>query len=152
MKKLLALVLAISVLAVACGDDDAVTTTQAPTTTEAPTTTSAASLAEEASIGDCDGLATATIVMLQDVIDFMGAISPEEFADISEGVPNETLDDIAIRGEAIGNRAVELECTDLDATVQGLADQLTAEPTNAIGQLIVQGTKDGTDVMSRLFR
>ena len=136
MRKFITLVLATAMLVAACGDDDAA---------------GDADLTDPASIGSCDVLADATILMLQDVIDFMGALTPEQFAALGEG-PNETLDEIAVRGEALGTRAGELQCEDIDALVAERADQLTAEADNAMGQLIIQGTRDGQDVMGRLFR
>lgn len=130
MKKLIGLLLALGLVVAACGDD----------------------ASDPASMDSCEGLADATIALVQDVIDELGGMSPSEFGEMTQGETPAAFVDIEERGTAIGERAAELECTDIDALVQERADQLTADPSNVMGQLIIEGTLEGEDVMSRLFR
>lgn len=137
MKKFTALVLGLTILVAACGDDDTDDTQAAP---------------DPATVSTCEGLADATIDLTQDVIDALGALTPEEFAAISEGAVTPEFAAIADRGLVIGTRAQELECTTIDDLVAERADQLTAADDNAIGLLVIEGVKTGEDVLARLFR
>lgn len=130
MKKFAVLVLTLAIVAAACGDDDT---------------------ADPATIGTCEGLADATIDLTQDVIDTLGDLTPEEFGALTQGEVSPEFEVIADRGEVIGVRAQELECTTLDALVTARADQLTADPTNVMGLLVVEGVQAGDDVMARLL-
>lgn len=132
MKRLIALLLGLAVVAAACGDDDAG--------------------GDPAGIGTCEGLADATIDLVQDVIDELESMDPSEVGALTQGEEFPAFVELESRGEELGLRAGELECTDLDAMVQERGDQLTADPANGFTQLIVDGTKSGEDVMSRLFR
>jgi len=131
MKKLTVLLLSLAMVAVACGDDDA---------------------SDPASIGTCEGLADATIDLTQDVIDSLGALTPAELGAVSQGELTPEFEEIATRGEVIGTRAQELECTTINDLVTERADQLTAEPTNVIGLLVIEGVEAGEDALGRLFR
>jgi len=131
MKKLTVLLLSLAMVAAACGDDD---------------------VSDPASIGTCEGLADATINLTQDVIDTLGALTPAEFGAVSQGELTPEFEEIATRGEVIGTRAQELECTTLNDLVTARADQLTAEPTNVIGLLVIEGVEAGEDALARLFR
>jgi hypothetical protein len=115
-------------VASACGDDDAT------------------------ALDDCDAVADATIVLVQDVIDEFEAMTPTEAADVMDGAMTPELEGIATRGDEIGTAAETLQCTDLDAMVAERADQLVADPANGFTSLIKQGTADGEDVLARLFR
>lgn len=131
MKKLVALLLGLTLVAAACGDDDA---------------------SDPASIGTCDGLADATIDLVQDVIDELEAMSPSDVGALTQGEEFAAFVAFEERGAVLGLRGEELACTEIDALVQARADQLTADPANGFTQLIVDGTKQGQDVFARLFR
>lgn len=127
MKKAAAVLLAATLIAAACGDDDA-------------------------ALNDCDAVADATIALVQDVIDELEAMTPAEQGALLQGQEFPAFVEIGERGETIGLRAEELACTDIDAMVAERADQLVADPANGFTQLIVEGTRDGEDVLARLFR
>lgn len=130
MKKVITLAAAAALLVAACGDD----------------------ASDPAGLDSCEAVADATIDLVQDVIDELGGMSPSEFGAMTQGDVPEVFVEIEERGEALGTRGQELGCTDIDALVQERADRLTADPDNVMGQLIVEGTLEGEDVMSRLFR
>ena len=127
MKRTVGLVVAMVLVASACGDD-------------------------AAALDDCDAVADATIALVQDVIDEFEAMTPSEAADVMSGETTPAFDAIAARGDEIGAAAQNLECTDLNAMVAERADQLVADPANGFTSLIKQGTADGEDVLARLFR
>ena len=130
MKKLIGLLAVLSVVVAACGGDEPV------------------------SLDTCEGVAEATIDLVQDVIDELEAMSPSDFGRMSqEGTANfPAFVEIEERGTELGLKAQELECADIDTLVAERADQLEADPANAFSQLIIESTRNGEDVMSRLFR
>lgn len=130
VKKTIGLVLTLALLAAACGDDSA----------------------DPASLESCEQVADATIELVQDVIDELGGLTPSEFGAMTQGDVPEVFVEIEERGVALGTRGVELECADIDAMVQERADRLTADADNVMGQLVIEGTRQGEDVMGRLFR
>jgi len=129
MKQTLGLLLVLTMVATACGDDDA-----------------------SGAVDTCDSVADATIDLVQDVIDELESMSPSDVGALTQGQEFPAFVEIETRGVTLGLRAEELECTDIDALVQAGADRLTNDPTNGFTQLIVDGTKNGEDVMARLFR
>ena len=129
MKKTLGLLLVLAMVATACGDDDA-----------------------SGALDTCDSVADATIDLVQDVIDELESMSPSDVGALTQGQEFPAFVEIEARGVTLGLRAEELECTDIDALVQAGADRLTADPENGFTQLILEGTQNGEDVMSRLFR
>ena len=132
MKKFTAVVLAFALFAAACGDDDA---------------------ADPAAIDTCEGAADATIAMLQDVVDIIGALEPAALGALMAGTEPPEFADIEETAAAIGVKSQELGCTDMAGMLAERADQLEAADENAIGQLIIQGVVDGDeDVLGRLFR
>lgn len=126
MKKTAAALLTTTLLVMACGDDGA--------------------------LNDCEAVADATIALVQDVIDEIEGMTPAEQGALLQGQEFPAFVVIEERGETIGLRAQELDCADIDAMVAERADQLVADPTNGFTQLIVEGTRDGEDVLARLFR
>lgn len=130
MKKTVGLVLVGMLLLAACGDDD-----------EAA-----------GALDTCEGIADATVALVQDVIDEFEALTPSEATDVMTGELTPAFDAIATRGAEIGSAAETLGCTDLDAMVAERAEGLVADPANGFTQLIKQGTMDGEDVLARLFR
>lgn len=130
MKKLIGLLAVLSLVVAACGGDEPV------------------------SLDTCEGVAEATIDLVQDVIDELEAMSPSDFGRMSqEGTANfPAFVEIEERGTELGLKAQELECADIDTLVAERADQLEADPANAFSQLIIESTRNGEDVMSRLFR
>ena len=128
MKKTTALLMTGMLLLTACGDDDA------------------------GALDTCEGVADATIALVQDVIDEFEALTPSEASDVMSGQMTPAFEAIATRGTEIGTAAETLACADLDAMVAERADQLVADPANGFTQLIKQGTMDGEDVLGRLFR
>ena len=131
MKRTIGLLLVLALVAAACGDDD-----------------SADPLAT------CDGVAEATVDLVQDVIDELESMTPSEVGRLTqqgaEAFP--AFAEIATRGDELGTRIEELGCTDIDALVAEKASRLEADPANGFTQLIVEGTRDGEDVLARLFR
>lgn len=130
MKKFAALLLTLAIVAAACGDDDAGTP----------------------SLDTCEGVADATIVLVQDVIDELESMSASDVGALTQGEEFPAFTAIEERGAELGTKAQELGCDNIDALVTERADRLTNDPTNGFTQLIVDGTKAGEDVMSRLFR
>ncbi len=131
MKKALGLLLVLALVVAACGDDDA---------------------SDPAALDTCESVADATIDLVQDVIDELESMSPSDVGALTQGEEFPAFVEIEARGATLGLRGQELNCTDIDALVQARADRLTADPANGFTQLIVDGTRNGEDVMARLFR
>ena len=132
MRKFTVVLLAFVLLAAACGDDAA---------------------KDPADIETCEGLADATIVMLQDVIDVLGDLDAAQTGALLGGEMPEAFTPLEATAAAIGTRAGELQCANLNDLLVERADDLSAADDNAFGGLIIQGVKDGDeDVLSRLFR
>lgn len=133
MRKFITILLAFALITVACGGDDAAK--------------------DPADIDTCEGLADATIVMLQDVIDVLGDLDAAQMGALMGGETLEAFTPLEATAAAIGTRAGELECTNLNELLVERADDLSAADDNAFGGLIIQGVKDGDeDVLDRLFR
>jgi len=131
MKKFTTVILTFALLAAACGDD----------------------AADPATIDSCESAADATIVMLQDVVDIIGDLDPAALGALMAGEEPEAFAGLEETAAAIGQKAEELGCTNINELLAERADQLTAADDNAIGQLIIQGVVDGDeDVLGRLFR
>jgi hypothetical protein len=130
MNKTIGLVLVLALMAGACGDDDA------------------------GAIDNCDDAADATIALVQDVITELEAMSPSDFGRMTQEGTADFPAFVAIeaRGVEIGAKVEALACTDIDAMVAERADQLQGDPTNGFTQLIIDGTRNGEDVLGRLFR
>ena len=132
MKKFTTVVLAFALLAAACGDDDAT---------------------DPAEVTTCEGIADATIVMLQDVVDIIGDLEPAELGALMGGEEPEAFAPLEATAAVLGQKTEELGCTNINELLVERVDQLEAADDNAIGQLIIQGVVDGDeDVLSRLFR
>ena len=132
MKKLTAFVLAFSLLVAACGGDDAT---------------------DPASIDSCEGVADATIDLMQDVIDIIGGLDAAALGEMMAGEQPEAFDELEETAGVIGRKGDELSCTNLGELLAERADQLNVGDDNAIGQLIVEGIIEGDeDVIGRLFR
>ena len=132
MKKLTAFVLAFSLLVAACGGDDAT---------------------DPASIDSCEGVADATIDLMQDVIDIIGGLDAAALGEMMAGEQPEAFDALEETAGVIGQKGDELSCTNLGELLAERADQLNVGDDNAIGQLIVEGIIEGDeDVIGRLFR
>jgi len=132
MKKFAILLLTLAIVAAACGDDDGG--------------------ADPASLDSCEGVADATIDLVQNVIDELEAMSPSDVGALTQGQEFPAFTAIEERGVEIGTKAEELGCDNIDALVTERADRLEADPANGFTQLIVEGTKNGEDIMGRLFR
>jgi hypothetical protein len=126
VKRPVVLLLALALTAAACGDDAGLTT--------------------------CEGVADATIDLVQDVIDELESMSPADVGALTQGQEFPAFTEIGTRGAELGQTARELSCTNIDALVTERADQLEADPANGFTQLIVEGTRNGEDVLGRLFR
>jgi len=131
MKKLSVVLIALVMVAAACGDDDA---------------------SDPGSIDTCDDAADATIALVQDVIDELESMSPSDVGGLTQGEEFPAFVGFAARGEELGLKVEALACSDIDALVIARADQLTSDPANGFTQLLVDSTKNGEDVMARLFR
>ena len=132
MKKLTTVVLAVALLAAACGGDDA---------------------SDPASIDSCEGVADATIGLMQDVIDIIGGLDAAALGAMMAGDQPEEFDSLEETAGILGQKGEELSCTNLNDLLAERVDQLTVADDNAIGQLIVQGILEGDeDVIGRLFR
>ena len=133
MKKLTAVVLAFALFAAACGGDDASD--------------------DPASIDSCEGVADATIGLMQDVIDIIGGLDAAALGALMSGDQPEEFDTLEETAGIIGQKGEELSCTNLNELLAERVDQLSVADDNAIGQLIVQGIIEGDeDVIGRLFR
>ena len=130
MRRIITALLAMVLVTAACGDD----------------------AGDPADLDSCESVADATIDLVQDVIDELGGMTASEFGEMTQGEVPPAFVEIEERGEALGTRAQELECSNIDDLVQERAEQLTADPDNVMGQLIIEGTMEGEDVMGRLFR
>ena len=132
MKKFTAIVLAFAMLLAACGDDDA---------------------SDPASIDSCEGVADATIDLMQDVIDIIGGLDAAALGALMGGDQPEEFDSLEETAGIIGQKGDELACSNLGELLAERADQLEVADDNAIGQLIIQGIVEGDeDVIGRLFR
>jgi hypothetical protein len=131
MKKPVVFLLGLILVAAACGDDDA---------------------SDPAGLDSCEAVADSTVDLVQDVIDELEAMSPSDVGALTQGQEFPAFVEIEARGEALGLRGQELECTDIDALFLERADRLTADPENGFTQLILEGAQSGEDVMARLFR
>ncbi len=100
----------------------------------------------------CEGVADATIDLVQDVIDELESMSPADVGALTQGQAFPAFTEIETRGAELGQKAEELACTNLDALVTERADQLKADPANGFTQLIVDGTRNGEDALGRLLR
>ena len=127
MKRPIVLLLALALTAAACGGDDY-------------------------GLDTCEGVADATIDLVQDVIDELEAMSPADMGALTQGQEFPAFVEIETRGAELGQTAQELACTNIDALVTERADQLEADPANGFTQLIVEGTRNGEDALARLFR
>lgn len=105
----------------------------------------------DAAADTCEQVADDTVDLVQDLVNLFDALSPSEAGAVMENGSPE-LDAIEERGLAIGTRAETLGCTDLDAMVAERAERLTYDPANGFTGLIVEGTRQGEDVLGRLFR
>jgi hypothetical protein len=134
MRKLLTLVVALALVAAACGDDDA----------------SDAIPADPADISSCEQLADATIAVTQQVIDALGDLDP---AALMSGEMPESITELETTGNALSTRGQELECTDLGNLLAERVDQLEADSDNTFGQLIIASIESGdANVFERLSR
>jgi hypothetical protein len=133
VKKLTGLLLVLALAATACGGDDA---------------------SGEPDLSTCDGVADATIDLVQDVITELEVLSPSDFGRLTQEGTGDfpVFAEIAERGDTLGTAAVDLGCDDIDQLVADRADQLEADPANGFSQLIIDSTRQGEDVLARLFR
>lgn len=129
MKKLISLLLVVALLAAGCGDDDG-------------------------ALDTCEGVADATIDLVQDVIDELEDMPASDFGRLTQEGTDAFPQFAAIeeRGLELGTAAQDLGCDGIDTLVAERADRLEADPANGFTQLIVDGTRNGEDVMARLFR
>ncbi len=130
MRRSAALLITVALVAAACGDDNG----------------------DATSLDSCEDVADATIALVQDVIDELESMSPSDVGALTQGEEFPAFVEIEQRGIDLGMKAEELGCSDIDALVQERADRLEADPANGFTQLIVEGTRNGEDVMARLFR
>lgn len=124
MKRIATLLIALALIAAACGDDDAA--------------------ADPASLDSCEGLAVAGISMLQDTIDLIDGLDATALAAFSDGsdVPPEFVE-IQQRGDELTARADEIGCSDeeMAALMAERAADLSAD--TAFGQFILESIKTG---------
>ncbi len=117
-------VLALALLAASCGNDGGT--------------------GDPASLGTCEEVADAAIDVLQQTIDVVDGLSDEDPASSDE--PGEASDEfraIEEAGMALEARALDLGCTDeqMSALMRERAGTLSAE--SAIGQLVIEGLREG---------
>jgi hypothetical protein len=132
VKKLTGLLLVLALAATACGDD----------------------AGGEPDLSTCEGVADATIDLVQDVITELEALTPSDFGRLTQEGTDDfpVFAEIAERGDTLGTAAVDLGCDDIDQLVADRADQLVADPENGFSQLIIDSTRQGEDVLARLLR
>ncbi|MCJ7725178.1 MAG: hypothetical protein MUP76_02150 [Acidimicrobiia bacterium] len=123
MKKALSLLLALVLLTAACGDDD-----------------SGGASIDPASAGTCGELADVMINLFQVAIDSVSDLSVTDFMALADGedMPEEIqrLDTI---GDAIGDRAAELGCSDEEGQ-QLVCDRIgNLKADGDVAQLLIAG-------------
>lgn len=123
MKRFATAVLCLSLMAAACGDDDA---------------------ADPASLDSCQGLAGAGVSLLQDTIDLIDGLDAAALASFGEGtdVPPE-FRAIQTRGDELTARATEIGCSDeeMASLMSARAGDLSAD--SVFGQFILEGVRAG---------
>lgn len=131
MKKLIAIVLAFSLFAVACGDDEAT-----------------------ADLSTCEGIADGTVTLIQDLIDTLAELDQETLGIVFAGgeLPEE-MAALETLGDDLATAAQDLGCTNLRDLISERADVIDVAPEDGLGQLIKDGAVSGDeDVLGRLFR
>ena len=125
MKKLLGLLLALTLVTAACGDDDG---------------GGVGNSTDPASANTCDELADVTINLLQDAIDSVSDLSVADFLEIASGgeMP-EAVERLDTMGDELETRAGQIGCSDADAQslVCARIDRLQAD--SEVADLILQG-------------
>ncbi len=130
MKRMIGFLLVLAMVAAACGDDD-----------------------DAGSADSCEGVADAAIDLLQEVIDELGEMSPEDLAAMDSEETPEAFADLETEGEALETRATELGCAD-EEMGQLVADRignLDVAADNIIGQFILEGLRSGEGDFGDLF-
>jgi hypothetical protein len=94
------------------------------------------------SIQNCDQLLDAGVALLQNFVDEVADLGLEA---LQSDTPPEALAELEADGEALTDRAGELNCSvdELDAGIVERVDDIKVDDDNLIGQFIVTGIKSG---------
>ncbi len=123
MRRLAVALLAIALVAAACGDDDA---------------------ADPGSADSCEGLAVAGIAMLQETIDIIDNMDIADLIALGESDETpEVFADLESRGDELEARADELGCSDeqIATLMAERAGDLSSD--SDFGRLILEGVRSG---------
>lgn len=124
MKKFAVALLALALVAAACGDDD--------------------SAVAVASLESCEGLADAGISLLQDTIDLIDGLDAAALAALGEGTePPPEFVALQTRGDEMTARADAIGCSDeeMAGLLSDRAGGLSAD--SVFGQFILEGVRAG---------
>lgn len=123
MTRLAAALLALAIVAAACGDDGA---------------------ADAGSLDSCEGLAAAGIALLQDTIDVIDDLDPAELATLGESdTTPPAFAALEARGDELTARADEIGCSD-EEMASLMAERAAGLSSDSIfGQFILEGVKAG---------
>jgi hypothetical protein len=121
MRKMIGITLAVVLFVAACGDDDG-------------------------SLDSCEAVVDAGIDMVQDMLDTIDGMTPEEIAtQWGSGETPEELQAVQEAGEALDARAAELGCSEeeMNALVAERVDRLSAD--SEFGRMIVEAIRGGEE-------
>jgi hypothetical protein len=126
MRKALGLIVVAALLVAACGDDDG------------------GGFADPASLDTCADVADAATDVLQETIDIMDAMEPEDLLALAttEGTP-EAFQEVEAQGTALQARSAEIGCSDeeFSSLVSERAQDLSAD--SELGRVILEAVRAG---------
>ena len=104
-----------------------------------------------AEMDDCGDVADASIDLLQDVMDDLSGLSPEQQQNLLDEGAFPAGPQHEARREAINDRADELDCINLRVLIMERAPRLINNTASAIGDFIKDGVEAGEDMFQRIF-
>ena len=105
----------------------------------------------DATLDDCGDVADASIDLLQDVMDDLSSLPPEQQQNLLEEGAFPSGPEHEARREQINDRADELDCVNLRVMIMERAPRLINNTASAIGQFIMDGINAGEDMFQRIF-
>jgi hypothetical protein len=104
-----------------------------------------------AEMDDCGDVADASIDLIQDVMDELSALPPEQQQALVTDFEFSAGPELEARREVINDRADELNCINLKTLITERAPRLINNTASAIGQFIMDGINAGGDMLQRIF-
>ena len=104
-----------------------------------------------AEMDDCGDVADASVALLQDVMDDLSSLPPEQQQNLLEEGAFPSGPEHEARREMINDRADELDCVNLRVLIMERAPRLINNTASAIGQFIMDGVHAGEDMLQRIF-